>query len=404
MDIGPIWRAALRNKTGAVLIIAQIAFTLALVVNGVAIVQERARLMARPSGLDEPNIFHLRSSGYSPDFDERLTIEEDLRELRGLPGIVSAVQSNTVPLSGGGWSMWLAKQPGQTVTDRALAAIYFVDEYGIDTLGLDLIAGENFGENDITWRDAAATDWPSKTIVTRAAAEALYEGGVEEALGSTVYISENYPMTIVGIVERLQAPWSGFFAVEQSALMPQHIAFESSNYLIRAEPGQRDALMPIVETRLAERVPGRVIQDMATMAATREDSYRGENGIIKVLTFTIAALIAITTLGIAGLTSFRVTQRTKQIGTRRALGATRTEILRYFLTETLLFAAIGVALGAVLAVGINIALVEIFSLPRMPWYLVPIGMVALLAIGLAAVWLPARRAARVPPAVATRTI
>jgi len=90
--------------------------------------------------------------------------------------------------------------------------------------------------------------------------------------------------------------------------------------------------------------------------------------------------------------------------TRRALGATRADVLRYFMTETLLFAAIGVALGAVLAVGINVALVEMFSLPRMPWYLVPIGMLALLAIGLAAVWFPARRAARVPPAVATRTI
>jgi putative ABC transport system permease protein len=253
--------------------------------------------------------------------------------------------------------MWLAKQPGQTVTDRALAAIYFVDEQGVDTFGVDLIAGENFSETDITWRDQTATNWPSKTIVSRAAAEALFEGGVDEALGSTVYIAETYPMTIVGVVERLQAPWSGFFAVEQSALVPQHLAFESSNYLIRTEPGQRDTLMPIVETRLAERVPGRVIQDMATMADTREDSYRGENGIIKVLTFTIAALIAITTLGIAGLTSFRVTQRTKQIGTRRALGATRAEILRYFLTETLLFAAIGVSLGAVLAVGINVALV-----------------------------------------------
>jgi putative ABC transport system permease protein len=270
--------------------------------------------MARPSGLDEPNIFHLRSSGFSPDFDEQLTIEEDMRELRGLPGVVAAVQSNTVPLSGGGWSMWLAKQPGQTVTDRALAAIYFVDEQGVDTFGVDLIAGENFSETDITWRDQTATNWPSKTIVSRAAAEALFEGGVDEALGSTVYIAETYPMTIVGVVERLQAPWSGFFAVEQSALVPQHLAFESSNYLIRTEPGQRDTQMPIVETRLSERVPGRVIQDMATMADTREDSYRGENGIIKVLTFTIAALIAITTLGIAGLTSFRVTQRTKQIG------------------------------------------------------------------------------------------
>lgn len=403
MHLGPIWRAALRNKTGALLIIAQIAFTLALVVNGVAIVQERARLMARPSGLDEPNIFHFRSSAYDPSFDPRTVMDEDLRELRGLPGVAAAVHSNSVPLSGGGWNMWLTKAPGPTTVDRSLTAIYFVDEHGVDTLGVDLIAGENFRESDITWRDPATVAWPTKAIVSRAVAELLFET-VEQAVGQTVYINENDPMTIVGVVERLQAPWSGFFAVEQSALIPQRLEVESTVYVVRAEPGQRDSLMPIVETRLAERMPGRILQNMRTMEETREDSYRREDGIIKVLTFTMLALIAITSLGIAGLTSFRVTQRTKQIGTRRALGATRREILRYFMTETLLFAAIGVALGAVLAVGVNIALVEMYSLPRMPWYLVPIGMAALVAIGLAAVWPPARRAARVAPAIATRTV
>ena len=115
MEFGPIWRAALRNKTGIVLIVLQVAFTMALLINAVAIAQERARLMSRPSGVDEANIFHLNSSGFAADFDAKLTIEEDLRQIRGVPGVAAAVQTNSVPLGGSGWGMGLKTTPGPEI-------------------------------------------------------------------------------------------------------------------------------------------------------------------------------------------------------------------------------------------------------------------------------------------------
>ena len=105
MEIGPIWHAMLRNKTGAILIAAQIAVTMAIMVNAISIMQERARMMARPSGIDEHNTFVISSVGFAEDFNERVTIEEDLAALRAMPGVVNAIQSNSIPLSGGGWSM-----------------------------------------------------------------------------------------------------------------------------------------------------------------------------------------------------------------------------------------------------------------------------------------------------------
>src|SRR5210317_297471 len=112
MELGPIWRALMRNKTGAILIALQIAVTMAIMVNAVSIMQERSRMMARPSGIDEHNIFSIASVGFAEDFNERVTIEEDLAELRALPGVVNAIQSNSIPLSGGGWSMGLQVEPG----------------------------------------------------------------------------------------------------------------------------------------------------------------------------------------------------------------------------------------------------------------------------------------------------
>lgn len=403
MEIGPIWRAMLRNKTGAILIALQIAVTMAIMVNAVSIMQERAKMMARPSGIDEHNIFYIASVGFAEDFNERITIEEDLAALRAMPGVVNAIQSNSIPLSGGGWSMGLQTEPGEEI-DGTGVAVYFVDEHGVDTFGLNLAAGENFSATEVEWRERSSTEWPANILITQAMAEALFPDDPEGALGKTVYINSNEPMTITGIIEQMQAPWNGWDGVERVMLVPTHTLFGSTRYIIRAEPGMRDELMPRVEEMLASSNKGRIVRSMRTMDDTRERSYRGDSSMIKILTFTIVLLIAVTSLGIVGLASFSVNRRTKQIGTRRALGASKLAVLRYFMTENFIISLVGVTVGAALTIGLNMFMIEAFSLTRVTWYLVPVAMIMLLLVGQAAVYGPARRASSVPPAVATRTV
>jgi putative ABC transport system permease protein len=403
MEIGPIWRAMMRNKTGAILIALQIAVTMAIMVNAISIIQERGRMMARPSGIDEHNIFTIASVGFAETFNERATIEEDLATLRALPGVVNAIQSNSIPLSGGGWNMGIQTEPGED-KDGPSVAVYFVDEHGIDTFGLNLLAGENFSATDIGWREPGDISWPEKTIITRATAEALFPDDPDGALGKTIYTGAGLPFTITGIIEQMQAPWNGWSGVENVILTPSHTLFGSTRYIIRTEPGRRDELMPRVEQLLAESNKDRIVRSMRTMDEIRERSYRGDSSMIKILTFTIILLITITSLGIVGLASFSVNRRTRQIGTRRALGASKLAILRYFMTENFLISLLGVFIGAALTVGLNIVMIEAFSLTRIAWYLVPVAMLMLLAVGQMAVFGPARKAASVPPAVATRTV
>jgi putative ABC transport system permease protein len=104
------------------------------------------------------------------------------------------------------------------------------------------------------------------------------------------------------------------------------------------------------------------------------------------------------------LINLRTTRLCKQIGTRRALGASRPAILRYFLLENFLVSGVGIAAGAVLAVGLNIWMVQAFDLAPLTWYIIPLAMAALWLVGQAAVFGPARRASLVPPAVATRAV
>jgi putative ABC transport system permease protein len=403
MEIGPIWRAMMRNKTGAILIVLQIAVTMAIMVNAISIMQERSRMMSRPTGIDENNIFSISSIGFTENFNERVTVEEDLAALRVLPGVVNAIQSNSVPLSGGGWNTGLQTEPGEGI-DGPTAAVYMVDEHGLDTLGLNLIAGENFSATDIGWRELSDTDWPDKVIITRTTAEALYPDDPDSALGSTVYLGDDEPTTITGIIEQMQAPWNSWDGVERVMLTPSHSLFKGTYYIIRTEPGMRDKLMPQVEELLAERNKDRIVRSMRSMDEVRDRSYSGDAAMIKILTFTIVLLIAVTSLGIVGLASFSVNRRTKQIGTRRALGASKIAILRYFMTENFIISLIGVFIGAALTIGLNIIMIETFSLTRIVWYLVPVAMLMMMVVGQAAVFGPARRASSVPPAVATRTV
>ena len=405
MEIGPIWRAMMRNRTSYLLIALQIAVTMAIMVNAISIIQERSRMMARPSGVDEENIFYLSSVGFSDDFDSRATLEGDLLALRNFPGVKNAVMTNTVPLQGGGWSQGLRVEPGEDAENTGVA-VYFVDEQGIDAFGVNLIKGRNFEATEIMWFDPEANGprWPDKIIITQAMAEALFPDAPNDVVGKTVYIENDIPMTVIGILERMQAAWKSWSGVERAMIVPMKRKQTVSRYVIRAEPGYRDELMPQIEKMLAESNMDRIIRGMKTMTETRQRSYLEDSAMIKLLVFIVVLLTSITGLGIVGLASFSVARRGKQIGVRRALGATRPAILRYFMLENFLISSVGVIGGALLAIGLNIWMVHAFDLTPIAWYIIPSGMIVLWVVGQAAVFGPARRATLVPPAVATRAI
>lgn len=402
-ELGPIFRAMLRNKVGALLLALQIALTMTIMVNAIHMIENRSSLMARESGLDEANQFYITSTGYRDDFNETLVVDEDLRLIRQLPGVVDATQINAIPLSGGGWSMGLAT----STDDDALSvgiAVYFVDEHGLDAFAVDLTAGRNFAPNDMSVRTRNDTQWPQNTIITAAAAERLFpDSDPASAVGKTVFINEDEPMTIIGIMDQLQAPWIGWSQLDNVMLVPQRTEFGSSRYFIRTEPGQRDRLMQEVEALLLSRDVGRLVRNVTTMTETRDESYRSYSAMQTILWVIVSTLTAITALGIVGMVSFSVNRRRKQIGTRRALGASQADIIKHFMLENFLVTSIGLVLGLASSIALNMWLVDAFNLPRVGWYYLPVAMVVLWLVGQLAVLGPARKASTISPALATRT-
>jgi putative ABC transport system permease protein len=403
-ELGPIFRALMRNKVGALLIAIQIAVTMTIIVNSVFIIVERNQEMQRQSGIDENNTFYLSSLGFGANFNAKVTIQEDLNLLRNLPGVVDAMQINAIPISGSGWSMGLQTKPGAEY-DGVGTAVYMVDQNGLNTLDVELIAGEKFVATDIRWRDESTGTWPDKIIITKSLALSLFpDDEWQTVVGKTVYINDVEPMTIGGIIDQLQAPWVGWDKVENVMLSPEQQDQDSSLYIIRTQAGRLDELMPQIEELLASSNKNRIIKGLRSLSETRERSYRSHTALIKILSTIMVVLTIVTALGIVGMASFSVNQRKKQIGTRRALGASQAAIVRYFMLENFMISTLGVVLGALLTIGLNIVLVNVLNLEKIDWYYVPIGMVVLWLVGQIAVFGPAKKAANIPPALATRTV
>jgi len=167
---------------------------------------------------------------------------------------------------------------------------------------------------------------------------------------------------------------------------------------------QQDRVLGEAGSLLQSLQPGRLVLSARTMAQTRADRYRSERTVVRGLALVIALLLLMTATGIVGLASLWVSQRRKQIGVRRALGARRADILEYFMVENLLITSAGVAAGAGVAFALNALMMSSLSLGRLPAAYVGLGALTLVLLGMAAVVGPAWRAARIPPAVATRSV
>jgi putative ABC transport system permease protein len=406
MELRPILSAMSRNKVGAILIGVQVAITLAILCNALFIIEQRVASSKRPTGMDESNVFTIGNQwvGTPPDLAAKL--QSDLAALRSLPGVIDATASNSFPLHDGGSTEGIKLDPDQKDVS-ALTALYFADEHGLQAFGLKLIAGRNFTSDEIRNKEGF-TDltMPTSVIITRTLAEKLFPG--KSAVGQTIYTDvENTRVPIIGVVDRMQVPWAqtggwGSKFNDNSTIVPFRFVHGSAYYIVRTQPGQMAAVMKAAEKTLVDLSRSRVLDKIQTMAEVRADAYQDDRGLVVILSVVCVALVAVTAFGIVGLTSYWVAQRRRQIGIRRALGATRKAIIRYFQTENFLIAAAGAAAGVAMALGLNLWMVTAFEMERLHAGYAFIGALVVLLLGQAAVLWPALRAASIPPALATR--
>jgi putative ABC transport system permease protein len=403
MDFLPILAALRRHRTAAALIVLEIALTCAIVSNAIFLIGERLDRMQRPSGIAEDELLRIQVVAIGKNEDAGVMTREDLALLSALPGVRRAAATRQLPFGDDSWNSSVQSSMDEGHT-RLNVANYLGSEGLFETLGVQLVAGRDFAPEEYVDEETAKTLEAAPLIVTRAVSERMWPG--ESGLGRTLYIGKR-ALRVIGVLERLVRPddLQGPASYELSVVVPVRPRYDSvNNYMLRVDPGRRAEVLAAAVTALERASHGRIILEKQTVTELRDKCYRGDRAMAWLLVSVCAALLLITALGIVGLASFWVQQRTRQIGIRRALGATRGQIARYFQVENFLLATFGIALGMALAYGINLLLMERYELGRLPAQFLPIGAVTLWLLGQLAVLGPALRAASVPPAVATRTV
>jgi putative ABC transport system permease protein len=402
-NLRPIASALWRNRTGAILVAFQIAIGLAVLVNAVYVVKQRVEKIGRPSGMDTANMIWVASAGFAKEYDYDTSWREDIATLRGLPGVKAASLFSNIPLSGGGSSNGFQVRPGEgTPKETVQGNNYDVDEQAIAALGIKLIAGRPFEAHEIL-PPSETFEMSPQAIVTQAFAKEMFPKD-PNPLGKTFYDGLSKPITIVGIIEHMHGAWVGWDKLDNVVLFPRIKSGPTAIYLVRAEPGRRDAVMREIEAKLGDSNPGRLLRWVRPFDYFIHQSYLDDRNMAIFLVSVTSALLAITALGIFGLATFNVSTRIRQIGTRRAVGARRFDIVRHFLVENWMVTTAGVVVGcgAALAVGYWISVK--YELPRLDLYYLVGGVFTIWLIGLSAAWQPARRASAISPAVASRTV
>jgi putative ABC transport system permease protein len=392
------------ERVRTLLVAGQIAMTLVLLIAAGLLIHSFLRLTSVSTGLELNGRDGVLQT-VRVTLPERLYSEPEhihafargvLDRIHYLPGVKSASVINSAPFG----MMFIQTDfevEGQP-KPRLFAGIPKIEAGYFKTMGIPLLAGREFSE-----RDTAAA--PNVAVVSERVVRECIPGGAREALGRRVRLGdEGEWLTVVGVVadirqrglERdVQPMIYAPFQQERSGLV-RFVSFVARTATpaavaegIRAEIRRAAPDLAIV---------GALTMDEAVSASVAQPRFRT----LLLGLFAIAATL-IATCGIYGLMAYAVTQRSREIGVRMALGADRRDVLRLVLGRALRVVGAGVLLGLVGAVGVTRVLQRfLFGVtPTDPVAFTAVTL-ALVGIGLAAAWMPARRATRIEPASALR--
>jgi len=399
MEFGPIIRALKRNKVRFLLIVVQIAITLAVVTNAITMIRDESQKMMKTSGFDDDNIVWVSTRPFAAAFKDlpyRISaVNADLRAIQATPGVVAVANTNFLPWQGGGSSGEVSAGGGDGSKFRT--QVYFNTPGILDTLGVHLVSGRNIRDTDLD--DDPNSKAPATAVISRDLERLVFKG--QSAVGKQLLQSgDDGVVNVVGVFDPFYNPY-GWPIHEYAVFYAGHVSRRGAQYLVRVKPGTMKQTVPLIEQRMMQANNGRNIS-MKTIDEIK-DNYFAQGRIVRGgMSMVILLILIVTGLGIVGVTAFSVTERRKQIGTRRALGATKGAVLRYFLLENWIVTNTGLILGVIMAYGLNVLLVTKTSGAKLDWRYVVAAIVLLWLQGIIATLIPAMRATRFSPVIATR--
>ncbi|MEH6420340.1 ABC transporter permease [Pseudomonas sp. CGJS7] len=397
--------AALRKHRLATFLIAlQISLACAVLCNACFLVVQRLQAMRLDSGVDETSLATLKLSGFDPKQASDLNARV-VQALRGVAGVQAVSTVSAVPFGEPGIRAGVMLDQEQQRFGGVID-FYLGDAGAIQAFGLRLLSGRLPTPEEY----APVTQYVPVSppiLITRTLAERFWPG--QNPVGQQLWTLDT-SFRVIGVIDHLSVSQPGGGEAEDpdwSVFVP---ALAGSNfagkYLIRGSPGEMARIVRESNQAVLKVAPDAVLdpEQSRSVSELRESYFKSSRVMVSLLIGVVVALLGTTALGIVGLASFWVTQRRKQIGIRRALGASQGDILRYFQIENFIIVTLGIVVGMLLAYGLNQGLMRVYELPRLPLWYMPIGAVMLWILGQLAVLAPALRASAISPVAAIRAV
>lgn len=395
--MNPLIASLKRQKLVPVLIAAQVAITIMFLANAGFSIQRLVSKMILPTGLDTGQLmwFSVRTiDGHSLAPDQ---IQEDLQAIRGTSGITAVALVSTLPLSGvNPWRSSVGLSPDAATNELHEVTLNLVSDGSYEALKPHIVLGRWFSHEEYVTYDPFAGDRaPPSAIITRSLANKLWPG--QEPLGRQLYLGGPIGSRIIGVLSHYLGP-----TIESTSTAEDIVIFPASPkyagvLVARCATDVDSTILHRVTDSLYSEQPSQLISNSQTLKATAIDFFRDDRQTAHVIAFTGLALLTVTGLGLMGLCTYWCHQRSRVIGIKRALGATRGHVLRYFLLENVLVVSSGVLLGCPLAILLNLCLKKYYELPTLPVAVLLATSGLLVVVGQLAVASSAIRASAIPP-------
>lgn len=393
MSFSLLLKSLLRRKVVTVLLLIQLALTLALLTNSAVLAWQARQLANQATGLQLDQVLQVRLKPTLPELRKQPALDDligrQLAAVRAIPGVQAASWSNQSPLVFGGMNGNIFVMEREDTTNVGAAPIQINGVAVKDTLDLQLVQGRWLEETD---RDTNAV------VLSASLAQRLF--GEQSAIGQSVSRG-----VVIGVVADV---FMQRYADDQYYASYSYYTLPGADYgyqlLIKAAPGQLEQ----VRQQLPQVLRGVELEtDIGTIQSFRElhqTLFRSESGLATLLAVLSALMLLVAMISAYSHALFHGVQQQKEIGIKRALGASRPRIMLEVLTESWLTTLTGAAAGILLALLLQQQLAKVLSMPALPWFLLPASLVLLLLCVSLATWYPAHLATRVSPATATKTL
>ncbi len=406
---------AARQRARSFLVIAQVALAVVLLAGAGLTLKSFWRAQSAPLHFDPHNVLTTSLALPQARFDSEAKIrqfyERLLERVRALPGVEAAAVGVNIPFDENEWdsNFHIVGTPKPEPGQEPSAEINIISPDYFRVLKMPILRGRNFGPEE-------TPDGPRTVIIDETFAQRYFPG--RDPIGQQLDDNQRPPsqnpeetvppLTIVGVVPRTRNEAPGEENVEALNFVHLYLPAsqnpnESNVLLVRVAGGDPHALLPAIRREVQALDPQQPIGNVATMEENIANSLATRRLTMTLLASFAGLALLLASVGLYGVMALSVTQRTRELGIRLALGAARGDVFRLVLGQGAVLITIGLALGLAGALATGRALASVlYGVGAVDLLALATAMVALSAVAFLACFFPARRATRVDPMVALR--